>query len=87
MYKWQVKCHDCMSIEIMKIKRITDSEIVFHDPSDISRFYELLVEQGQSIILQYSDETQERSVLIKPDFSINITKGTFKLMSERKIGV
>lgn len=74
-----------MSIEIMKIKRMTDDEIVFRDPEDISRFYEMLIEQGQSIILQYSDESQERSTLVQPDFGINITKGTVKLRSERQL--
>jgi hypothetical protein len=74
-----------MSIEIMKIKRMADDEIVFHNPEDIAKFYELLVEQGQTIILQFSDESQERSTLLKPDFSINITKGTVKLRSERPL--
>jgi hypothetical protein len=74
-----------MSIEIMKIKRITDDEIVFHNPEDISKFYELLVDQGQAVILQFSDDSQERSVLMKPDESIKVTKGVMKLRSERPL--
>jgi hypothetical protein len=74
-----------MSTEIMKIKRMTDDEIVFHNPEDIAKFYELLVDQGQAIILKYTDESQERSIFVRPEDSIKVTKGTLKLRSERPV--
>lgn len=69
----------------MEIGRISDTEIVFCTPNDMSRFYELLVEQGQAIILQYSDSGHECSILIQPDFAIKVTKGIVSLKSERRL--
>ena len=72
-------------MEIIKIKRFTDDEIVFRNPEDIAKFYEIMIEQPQPVILEYTDGNVQRGVLIKPDFGSTLIKGTVKLRSESDI--
>ena len=78
-----------MALESIPIKSMTDEKIVFHSHKDLGSFYEKIVEQGQAVIVIWSEEKvertnfhMERSELIKADFATKITDGKVKLMSE-----
>lgn len=74
----------CETMQIVKVTKMSDSEIVFNSIKDLEIFFEE-VTNGKYVILAFNDGSVIKSELKIPNISPLISDGKITLRSEEKI--